>query len=85
MGPQMVGLRGRRAHIAGRALTALDLSFNQFGDESKINGMNAYIGVGMNSRGNTPSFEIMLAYDLNLQAIYKNNLINGRFGFTLFY
>lgn len=60
-------------------------NINQFGQESKINGMNAYIGIGMNSRGRTPSFEIMLAYDLNLQAIFKNNLINGRFGFTLFY
>ena len=75
----------RQYFIQGELMYESIENINQFGDESKINGMNAYIGIGMNSRGNTPSFEIMLAYDLNLQAIYKNNLINGRFGFTLFY
>lgn len=56
-----------------------------FGENQIFNGMNAYIGAGMNSGGNNPTFEVMLAYDLNLQAIRRNNLINGRFGFTLYY
>lgn len=55
------------------------------GEKQNFSGMNAYIGAGMNSGGNNPTFEIMLAYDLNLQAILKNNLLNARFGFTLFY
>lgn len=55
------------------------------GEKEKVRGMNAYLGIGMNSGGSNPTFEIMLAYDLNLQAIFRNNLINGRFGFTLFY
>jgi hypothetical protein len=63
---------------------SVQVPFNN-GDKITYNGMNAYIGIGMNSGGNNPSFELMLAYDLNLQAIYRNNLINGRFGFTLFY
>ena len=54
-------------------------------DNQIIKGMNAYLGIGMNSGGSNPSFEVMLAYDLNLQAIRRNNLINGRFGFTIFY
>ena len=55
------------------------------GTQDRVNGMNAYIGAGLNSGGRNPSFEVMIAYDLNLQAIFKNNLLNGRFGFTLFY
>jgi hypothetical protein len=56
-----------------------------FAENQIFNGMNAYIGAGMNSGGNNPTFEVMIAYDLNLQAIRRNNLINGRFGFTLYY
>ena len=51
----------------------------------RVNGMNAYIGIGMNSGGSNPSFELMLLYDLNLQAILKQSLLNYRFGFTLYY
>ena len=47
--------------------------------------MNAYIGAGLNGGGRNPTFEVMIAYDLNLQGIFRNNLLNGRFGFTLFY
>ncbi len=55
------------------------------GENQKINGMNSYIGVGMNAGGQNPSVDLMLTYDLNLQAINKLNLINVRFGFTLYY
>ena len=70
-----------QAELMYESIDNIDLS----GSAGRLNGMNAYIGAGMNSRGRTPSFEIMLAYDLNLQAIFKNNLLNFRFGFTLFY
>ncbi len=56
------------------------------GAQSRLNGMNAYIGVGLNRGGRNPSTEIMIAYDLNLlRAFRNNNPIGGRFGFTLFY
>jgi hypothetical protein len=55
------------------------------GEKITYNGMNAYLGIGMNGGGSNPTFEIMLAYDLNLNRILRNNLINARFGFTLFY
>ncbi|MEL6658061.1 MAG: hypothetical protein AAFY48_18085 [Bacteroidota bacterium] len=55
-------------------------------EQNRINGMNAYIGVGFNQGGRTPSTEIMIAYDLNLlRAFRNNNPIGGRFGFTIFY
>lgn len=54
-------------------------------EEEKVNGMNAYIGVGMNSGGSNPSADLMLMYDLNLQSLRKLNLIDLRFGFTIYY
>lgn len=55
------------------------------GTETKINGMNSYIGVGMNARDGNPSVDIMMTYDLNLQSVYKPNLIGARFGITYRY
>lgn len=56
------------------------------GDQSRLTGLNAYIGAGLNSGGRSVSTEIMIAYDLNLlRAFRNNNPIGGRFGFTLFY
>ncbi len=55
------------------------------GDQIRVKGTNAYIGVGTNVGGRNPSVELMVTYDLNLPSIYKNNLINFRFGFTMNY
>lgn len=55
------------------------------GDQIKVNGANAYIGIGTNIGGRNPSIELMLTYDLNLQATLKSDLINFRFGFTINY
>jgi len=54
-------------------------------EEVKINGGNAYIGVGMNTGDQDFNADLMLMYDLNLQALRKANLIDLRFGFTLYY
>lgn len=68
-----------QAELVYESLDTVDPTFG------RINGFNSYIGLGMNSGGRNPSFEIMLLYDLNLQAVFKQNLLNYRFGFTLYY
>lgn len=55
------------------------------GDQIRVKGANAYIGIGTNIGGRNPSIELMVTYDLNLQAIRKSDLINFRFGFTINY
>jgi len=55
--------------------------------EDRISGINAFIGAGYNSGAGSRnlSYEIMLAYDLNLIGINTLDLLNYRVGFTIFY
>lgn len=84
-----------RGQVYGQYFVQMDLMYESLevlinNSESKINGMNAYIGVGMNARDGNPSFEAMLTYDFFLHDnrhdnIYKSNLIGARFGITYRY
>ncbi len=51
----------------------------------RISGLNSYIGLGYNAKRGTTSYEIMLAYDLQLFNKGFINPINYRVGFTVFY
>jgi hypothetical protein len=54
--------------------------------ETRISGINAFIGAGYNSSsGGNVAYEVMLAYDLNLININTLDLLNYRVGFTVFY
>lgn len=51
----------------------------------RLSGLNSYVGLGYNGRTGMTSFEIMLAYDLQLFNKGFLTPINYRVGFTVFY